>query len=296
MLDRGDSSMVPSCKEYLWNVTRREVFSRSRFESWTIAGAIKTEFENNIARRSTFKPMPPPVSTKFHLPSQETWIRTSHTPSAHSRIFDMTESIWASKRLFYRAVEDEDADLLRLMVTDGNMVISSGPGLPAAMDKKGMLARMDRLRSNMLGMVICLPSESDTGQRKTDPGSTLPKPHRSHTPIGTVGLRGPGAPMDHHRYAELFVNVIPEYQSKGYGSEALLWAMRWGFEYANLYRIAIVTSEWNEGAFRLYQRLGFKLEGREREIYFSKGRRWDRLVLGMLEREWKELYGSDKST
>lgn len=46
---------------------------------------------------------------------------------------------------------------------------------------------------------------------------------------------------------------------------------------------------YNEGAVRLYEKLGFKREGVEREAIFSNGKFWDIIELGMLEREWREL-------
>jgi RimJ/RimL family protein N-acetyltransferase len=43
---------------------------------------------------------------------------------------------------------------------------------------------------------------------------------------------------------------------------------------------------WNPGAGRLYEKLGFKEEGRERELFWMGGKRWDKIRMGMLESEW----------
>jgi RimJ/RimL family protein N-acetyltransferase len=43
---------------------------------------------------------------------------------------------------------------------------------------------------------------------------------------------------------------------------------------------------WNPHAGRLYERLGFKEEGREREMLWMAGKRWDKVRMGILEREW----------
>lgn len=40
---------------------------------------------------------------------------------------------------------------------------------------------------------------------------------------------------------------------------------------------------------RLYQKLGFVLEGREREAVWHEGRFWDGIEYSMLEGEWKSL-------
>jgi RimJ/RimL family protein N-acetyltransferase len=39
----------------------------------------------------------------------------------------------------------------------------------------------------------------------------------------------------------------------------------------------------------LYEKIGFKVEGREREAYWHEGRWWDGVELGMLEGEWRSL-------
>ena len=47
--------------------------------------------------------------------------------------------------------------------------------------------------------------------------------------------------------------------------------------------------EYNQGAGRLYERLGFKVEGVSRQEIWHKGRWWDGIQLGMLSEEWAEL-------
>jgi len=39
----------------------------------------------------------------------------------------------------------------------------------------------------------------------------------------------------------------------------------------------------------LYERLGFKHEGRERESCWHEGRWWDGVEMSMLEGEWRQL-------
>ena len=83
------------------------------------------------------------------------------------------------------------------------------------------------------------------------------------------------------------VNILAEYQSQGYGTEAIEWVLQWGFEMAGLHRIEIGCFGWNDGARRLYERMGFVTESRQREKLWWKGTWWDLIEMAMLEGEWR---------
>jgi RimJ/RimL family protein N-acetyltransferase len=87
---------------------------------------------------------------------------------------------------------------------------------------------------------------------------------------------------------------LPEYQGKGYGSEAISWALDYAFRRAGLHRVKIAAFEYNAGAVRLYERLGFTPEGRERESCWHEGRFWDLVEFGMLEGEWRAMREREK--
>lgn len=63
----------------------------------------------------------------------------------------------------------------------------------------------------------------------------------------------------------------------------------WGFRTAGSHRIGIEHFEHNEGAVRLYRKLGFKEEGTERESCWYNGGWWGVWKLGMLVGEWEAL-------
>lgn len=86
------------------------------------------------------------------------------------------------------------------------------------------------------------------------------------------------------------IRIIPEGQGKGYGSEAIKWVLEWGFLVAGLHRVSIGCFAFNEGARRLYERLGFVVEGRTREVAWKNGGWHDCIEMGMLEGEWREKY------
>ncbi|MGD8554017.1 MAG: GNAT family protein [Anaerolineales bacterium] len=78
------------------------------------------------------------------------------------------------------------------------------------------------------------------------------------------------------------------YWDQGYGTEAVRSLLRHAFETLNLRRISLNVFEYNERAISVYQRVGFKEEGRLRQAKFHQGRYWDTLVMGILRHEWEQ--------
>ncbi|KAH7082666.1 acyl-CoA N-acyltransferase [Paraphoma chrysanthemicola] len=109
------------------------------------------------------------------------------------------------------------------------------------------------------------------------------------TAIGEIHLSRLAPSASHHRHTEIGIDIIPAHQGKGYGREAIEWVLEYAFVKAGLHRVKIRSFAWNTGALRLYEKIGFKVEGREREAYWHEGRWWDGVELGMLEGEWRTL-------
>jgi RimJ/RimL family protein N-acetyltransferase len=76
-------------------------------------------------------------------------------------------------------------------------------------------------------------------------------------------------------------------RGKGYGTEVLRLLLRYAFEELNLYRLAATTAEYNTGAIRFFERVGFVVEVRRRQAIQRDGKRWDAVMLGLLRDEWK---------
>lgn len=75
-------------------------------------------------------------------------------------------------------------------------------------------------------------------------------------------------------------------RGKGYGTDATLILLRFGFEHLGLHRVTAAIAEYNSGAQRILEKCGFVQEGRERQAIYSGGRRWDRLAYGLLRTEF----------
>ncbi|EHL02848.1 putative Uncharacterized N-acetyltransferase YoaA [Glarea lozoyensis 74030] len=163
------------------------------------------------------------------------------------------EKLFRSARLIYRAVEDdqEDKNFMYKIQSDVAALASSDSDLLKPMTTKEANSHHAYVSSRtLLGVIICLPN-----------------PERTY----------------------ISIDIIADYQRKGYGSEAIEWALNWGFKIAGLHRIGIEAFSYNEGARQLYERLGFVYEGCKRELLWFNGDWHDYLSWSMLEHEWRAL-------
>jgi RimJ/RimL family protein N-acetyltransferase len=79
-------------------------------------------------------------------------------------------------------------------------------------------------------------------------------------------------------------------RGKGYGTDMIETLLRVCFEGLGLRKVSLCVYEFNE-ARRLYERLGFALEGTLRKERFVRGRWWDELRYGMFKTEWAARRG-----
>jgi diamine N-acetyltransferase len=78
------------------------------------------------------------------------------------------------------------------------------------------------------------------------------------------------------------------YWNQGYGTEAVRLLVKHGFNTLNLNRIFLHVYETNPRAIRAYEKVGFTLEGRERQAEFKEGRYIDVLRMSILKAEFSE--------
>jgi RimJ/RimL family protein N-acetyltransferase len=76
------------------------------------------------------------------------------------------------------------------------------------------------------------------------------------------------------------------YWGRGYGYEAMTLALDFAFKELNLHRIQLTVYSYNQRAIRMYEKLGFQLEGNYREFLLRDSQHYDMLLYGLLSREW----------
>lgn len=85
--------------------------------------------------------------------------------------------------------------------------------------------------------------------------------------------------------------IDKEYRGKGYGSEAIRLLCDFAFLELNMHRVHLGCYAFNEKAVRLYQYLGFTVEGVNRAFVYRNGRYYDECVMGLLREDWLRLRG-----
>ena len=110
------------------------------------------------------------------------------------------------------------------------------------------------------------------------------KEENSWVPLGNCGLHN----IDwRNRSADagIFIGEVNRW-NQGYGTEATQLLLAHGFETLNLHRIALRVYENNPGAIRSYEKVGFTVEGRQRQAEFQSGEYWDVILMSVLRSEW----------
>ncbi|KAH8650041.1 acyl-CoA N-acyltransferase [Xylariales sp. PMI_506] len=205
---------------------------------------------------------------------------------------------YRSERLIYRDIENSDADK-ELMYYHGsaNHVtwgllrghVFRDVSKKQNMDDLGKLLQSDVL----LKVMICLPAPVDENSElsKLSLAERTAKERETATVVGSLTLTGLNPNTPNVPVTSVGLAIAEKYQNKGYGGEAISWAVDWAFKFANVHKVEITTASYNERAFHLYKKLGFKEEGRRREVIYVNRKYYDLLQLGMVESDWKALKG-----
>lgn len=115
----------------------------------------------------------------------------------------------------------------------------------------------------------------------------------SNRPIGETGLTS----IDwFHRTAEFGVLIgETECWGRGYGAEATLAMLAYGFSSLNLHALWLRVSSSNPRGIRAYQRAGFQEAGRLREAQVIAGERCDVVYMECLAREFSGRLQQDEA-
>ncbi|MDQ7094937.1 GNAT family protein [Desulfosporosinus sp. PR] len=174
------------------------------------------------------------------------------------------------KRIRIRPIEEDDIDLLYQWTTDEEVNYWSSGAWPLnSLQTKDQLAEK-YLDSQPDSYRYAILNEKDSL-------------------IGTIGFKEINVPS---RSATLFV-VLGDKTcwNQGYGTDALITFARFLFTQWNFHRISLDTWDENLRAIRAYEKVGFKVEGRQREARFVLGNYHDAILMGLLRHEFLSLHG-----
>ena len=81
-----------------------------------------------------------------------------------------------------------------------------------------------------------------------------------------------------------------KFLNKGYGTEALSLLIDYGFKALNFHNIMLKVYEYNEGAIKSYEKIGFKYIGKRREALLRKLEKHSIVYMDILPNEFYEKW------
>jgi RimJ/RimL family protein N-acetyltransferase len=192
------------------------------------------------------------------------------------------DHLFRSEHLVYRALENnaEDKSFYHNMLVNDPVGYAQSSNVllkPPSLDD--IAKRLETIPNSLLEVVVCLPPPENYVNAEP-------------IPIGEISLYAPPNTR-HHRSCTLGIMIAAPHQGKGYGTEAIKWALDWAFRAANMHVVRLGCFSFNPAA-RLYDRLGFVRDGVDRDFYYYDFKWYDGFRFSMLQSEWTSLQDSSK--
>jgi RimJ/RimL family protein N-acetyltransferase len=174
-----------------------------------------------------------------------------------------------------RALEPSDAELLLRWNEDPDVTRWMVNDYPESHAQLARRLGEDRPRNSYGNLVLAVETLAD------------------RTPIGVVALTD-AEPENGRAELDVYIGEAA-YRGRGYGGDAVRVICRYGFDQMRLHGISLWVVPENVAAHRLYRKLGFVEEGRERERFRRDGRWHDLIVMSVLEGELVDQLGSPET-
>jgi RimJ/RimL family protein N-acetyltransferase len=85
------------------------------------------------------------------------------------------------------------------------------------------------------------------------------------------------------------------YLNKGFGTEAVQLALQFTFEKLKLNRLQLEVYSHNIRGIKAYEKAGFKKEGIIRESLYMNDQYSDEIIMGMLQKDYRDLVKTNKA-
>lgn len=163
------------------------------------------------------------------------------------------------KLVYLRTVEKEDLEQIRDWLTDPDLLHLLGARpIPIGTIEPDKIPELFRLRD---GRALSILSRDKT----------------------LVGLVGFGNFHEFNRTAQMLILIGDRSEwNRGYGSDAIRNIVRFAFEDLNLNCVEVQIPQFNTRALRVFQKVGFTIEGTLRSRLFLRGRYWDLVTASAL--------------
>ncbi len=92
-----------------------------------------------------------------------------------------------------------------------------------------------------------------------------------------------------NRSAEIGIMIGEKaFWGQGYGTDTMRLLLKHGFETINLHRIWLQVFAHNKRGIHVYEKVGFKSEGKFRQAHYFHGKYVDIHIMSVLKHEWSE--------
>ncbi|KAI9442288.1 acyl-CoA N-acyltransferase [Lactarius indigo] len=171
--------------------------------------------------------------------------------------------MFETRRLILRAFRPNDADIMLEFINDAE--IQTHTTLDAVVPRTEKWKENPQTWAEKPGLFVVMELK-ETGEM-----------------IGHLSLNT-GVPKN--RDATLGISLGRRFMGKGYGTEAMRWAVGYGFKELGLHRVQLTVNETNESALEAYKHVGFVEEGRLRKALWKGGKFVDIILMSILDDEW----------
>jgi ribosomal-protein-alanine N-acetyltransferase len=173
-----------------------------------------------------------------------------------------------TNRLFLRRIDNNDVN--EVLALRGNPAIMKYIPRPLAKSKEDALEHIAMINEKI---------ENNTG---INWGITL----KGNSKI--IGIIGHYRIQPENHRAEIGYMSLPEYNGKGYITEAIKEVVAYGFEQLKLHSIEAVIDPDNIASERVLQKNGFVKEAHIRENELWDGKFWDTVIYSLLKNDFKK--------
>jgi len=90
------------------------------------------------------------------------------------------------------------------------------------------------------------------------------------------------------RFGPIGIQINPADRNKGYGFAAYRMIGRYMFNERRMHKWNNGYIEGNKGSEALHKKIGFTIEGIQKDMYFHEGRYWNQVLCGMTETQFFE--------
>ena len=175
----------------------------------------------------------------------------------------MTECTFAHKGLFFRLPTREDLEAIQNLRNDEFTWIHLSDPLPVGpADQRSWLESVGWKGGKMYFVV-----------------------HDQEHPF--IGLARMDSLDSRNRSLRIGLDVVTELRDQGYGTRIYEALKYYAFDHLNVHRLWLCVLATNKRGIHLYEKVGFKNEGRYREAIFRYGKYVDYVLMSCLEPEYR---------